>query len=459
MTPEERKRRATARAALGEIQAADISESMRMIRRYAKPYRGLLARSELRAHLVEMVTGLASDLERKSVEPIAVMHGVDRRTLEHFVGGSCWEWNPLMDQLRREVTEEIGIEDGSLVIDGSATPKKGTATVGAARQWCGRLGKQDNCVVGVYAAYVGKNDSTAFVAADLFLPKEWVEDKERRAEVYVPLDVTYRTQPKIGTELVEQLASELPFAWVLADDEYGRTRAFRDKIRALSKSYVVDVPRDTIVRRVRKGTTDTLERRRWPIEDLRRRIPVSSWSRFHIRDGEKGPIEARATMLPVATERDSKTWAMETLVVIETLDGSERWYCLAHGPAGATLSEFVRRAKIRHRVEETLEECKGEVGLDHFETRTWQGWHHHMLLCVIAHWFLLREKRRLGKKSTGPHNQHDPRGHRTTLLPAHSRALRQDPELPPPSKRGVSPSALPGETPCCPATSDSSVTS
>jgi len=459
MDAEERKRRDAAKVALGAVSKRDLAESMRMIRKYATPYCELLARTELSQHLREMVVGLTSDLERKSVEPIAVMHGVQRRSLEHFVGGSRWEWDPLMDQLRREVTQEIGVEDGSLVIDGSAVPKKGVATVGVARQWCGRLGKQDNCVVGVYAAYVGKDDSTALVAADLFLPKEWAEDMERRAEVYVPLEVTYRTQPAIGTAIVEQMAAELPFAWVLADDEFGRTRAFRDKVRALSKSYVVDVPKDSIVRRVRQGTTDTLERRQWEVQDLRRRIPVRDWSYFHIRDGEKGPIEARATMLPIATGRDDKTLVKETLVIIETLDGSERWYCLAHGPPGTTLSEFVRRAKLRHRVEETFEECKGEVGLDHFETRTWQGWHHHMLLCLIAFWFLLREKRRLGKKSARPHDQHDPRGDRTALLPAHSRAFRQSPELPPRSQRGVSAVALPGERTCCAATPNSSIAS
>jgi SRSO17 transposase len=459
MDAEERERRDAAEAALGVVSKRDLAESMRMIRKYATPYCELLARTELGQHLREMVVGLTSDLERKSVEPIAVMHGVQRRTLEHFVGGSRWEWDPLMDQLRREVTQEIGVEDGSLVIDGSATPKKGNATVGVTRQWCGRLGKQDNCVVGVYAAYVGKDDSTALVAADLFLPKEWAEDMERRAEVYVPLEVTYRTQPEIGIEIVEQMAAELPFAWVLADDEYGRTRAFRDKVRALSKSYVVDVPKDTIVRRIRQGTTETLERRQWQIQDLRRRIPVRSWSRFHIRDGEKGPIEARATMLPIATHRDDETWVKETLVIIETLDGSERWYCLAHGPPGTPLSEFVRRAKLRHRVEETFGECKGEVGLDHFETRTWQGWHHHMLLCLIALWFLLREKRRLGKKSAGPHRQHDPRGDRPALLPGHSRALCQSPELPPRSQRGVPAVPLQGTGTCCAATAGSGIAS
>jgi SRSO17 transposase len=459
MDREERKRRDAAKAALGEVSRRDVAESMRMIRRYARPYYDLLARTELSEHLREMVVGLTSDLERKSVEPIAVMHGVERRTLEHFVGGSRWDWNPLMAQLRREVKQEIGAEDGLLVVDGSATPKKGTATVGVARQWCGRLGKQDNCVVGVYAAYVGKNDATAIVAADLFLPKEWAEDMERRAEVYVPPEASYRTQPEIGIEIIEQMTAELPFAWVLADDEYGRTRAFRDKVRTLSKNYVVDVPRDTIVRRVRIGTTDTLERRQWGVQDLRRRIPVKSWNYFHIRDGEKGPIEARATMLPVATHRDDETWVKETLVIIETLDGSERWYCLAHGPPGTALSEFVRRAKLRHRIEETFEECKGEVGLDHFETRTWQGWHHHMLLCLIALWFLLREKRRLGKKSTRHHDQHDPRGDRASLLSSDFREVRPGPELSPGPQRRVPAVALPRQGPCCAATANSPIES
>jgi SRSO17 transposase len=459
MDREERQRREVAKAALGKVSARDLTESMKMIRKYTTPYRELLARSELSGHLREMIVGLTSGLERKSVEPIAVMHGLNRRTLEHFIGGSRWDWDPLMDQLRCEVTQEIGTEDASLVIDGSATPKKGKATVGVARQWCGRLGKQDNCVVGVYAAYVGKDGSAALVAADLFLPKDWAEDMERRAEVYVPPQVTYRTQPEIGVEIVRQMASKLPFTWVLADDEFGRTREFRDTARRLSKSYVVDVPKDTVVRRVRKNTNDRLERKKWQIQKLRRTIPVASWEYFRVRDGEKGPIEVRATMLPVATDRDDRTTVMETFVIIETLDGSERWYCLAHAAPGTPLSEFVRHAGLRHRVEETFEEAKGEVGLDHFETRTWQGWHHHMTLCLMAHWFLLREKRRLGKKSARPYDQHDPPGDWTAVLPAHSGTILQDLELSPRSERGVSTGALPRPRACCTTTAHSAIAS
>jgi SRSO17 transposase len=247
---------------------------------------------------------------------------------------------------------------------------------------------------------------------------------ERRAGVYVPPDVTYRTQPEIAVDIVRKMAlTILPFTWVLADDEFGRTRAFRDVVKECQKSYILDVPKDTVIRRIRKNTTDTLERKKWQVQDLRRQIPVKSWEYFHVRDGEKNPIEVRATMLPVATERDNKSWVNETLVIIETLDGSERWYCLAHAPEGTPLSEFVRRAGLRHRVEETFEEIKGEVGLDHFETRTWQGWNHHMTLCFVALWFLLREKRRLGKKSTGSHDQHDSSGYRTTVLSGHPQTL------------------------------------
>ena len=402
----EQERRSAAEEALsGSVSSNDLVQAMKMIRKYAAPYCVLLARSELREHLREMVVGLTSDLERKSVEPIAVMHGLPRRTLERFVGGSAWDWDPLFDQLRGEVARDIGVEDGSLVIDGSAVPKKGTGTVGVARQWCGRLGKQDNCVVGVYGAYVGSDDAAALVAAELFLPREWAADLERRAAVYVPTEVPYRSQPDIGAAIVRQMAEKkLPFSWVLADDEFGRTRAFRDTARIYSKNFIVDVPKNTTVRRVRRDGTDRLERRAWEVEDLRRRIPVSEWDYFHVRDGEKGPIEVRATMLSVATERDSEAWVRETLVIIETLDEKERWYCLGHAPVGTGLAEFVRRAGLRHRIEETFAEAKGEVGLDHFETRTWQGWHHHMLLCMISHWFLLREKRRLGKKSSRPHD-------------------------------------------------------
>jgi len=450
----ERKRRKAAKAAIGGVTTKDLGESMKRIKDYATPYTELLERSELREHFIEMVTGFTSDLERKSVEPIAVMHGLGRHILQHFVGGSKWPWEPLMQQERREVTAEIGAADGSIILDGSATPKKGTETVGVKRQWCGRLGKQDNCVIGVYAAYVGKGDAAALVASELYLPEEWVKDAARREAAFVPDDVVYRTQPEIAREIVKTLAREMPFTWVMGDDEYGRSKAFRDEVRELGKNYMMDVPKNTVVRHVRKGTVGRLPKKRRSVEKVVRHLPPGEWSTLHVRDGEKGPVNVRAAMMPVMTERGSG-WVEETFVVIETLDGRDRWYCMAHAAPGTPLSEFVRRAGLRHRIEETFEEAKGEVGLDHFETRSWQGWYHHMTLSLISHWFLLREKRRLGKKSAGPDHQHDPHGDRSSLLPADAAAPSGPRELPPHPERGGAPSAFPSTWPDC-STSPSS---
>ncbi len=237
-------------AHLDEVTPADLMETMGRVRGYARPYQEALVRSEQGKHLLEMVEGFTSDLERKSVEPIAVMHGVPRRPLQRFVGENGWSETPLLEQLWSEVSAEIGLPDAALVIDGSGTPKKGTETVGAGRQWCGRLGKTDNCVVGVYGAFVGKNELAALVAAELFLPEAWTKDKARREAAYIPTEVVYRTQPEIGVGIVTDLAAKLPFEWVLADDEFGRVKSFRDTVAALNKSYVVDVPENTVVRRV-----------------------------------------------------------------------------------------------------------------------------------------------------------------------------------------------------------------
>lgn len=269
-----------------------------------------------------------------------------------------------------------------------------------ARQWCGRLGKQDNCVIGVYGAYVGKNDASALVAAELFLPRKWIGDKNRRKDVHIPPEAVYKTQPEIACEILKRLTHRLPFEWVLGDDEFGRTQELRDTARELNKSYIFDVPKNTVVRRFRKGG-NTLLKKRWNVVDLVRRIPVIDWQYFHVRNGEKGPIEVRAAIVPVATERDGNIWTPESFIVVETLDGRDRWYYLSHSRHSEPLSELVRLTKLRHRIEESFEETKGEVGLDHFETRTWYGWHHHMTLCLIAHWFLLREKRRMGKAVPG----------------------------------------------------------
>lgn len=431
------------RSSESEVTAEDLVTAAARIAEYAKPYQECLGRRrEYREHLLRMFRGLTSDLERKSVEPIAVMHDIPRRGLQRFVGERGWDWESLRSQMLEEVKLEIGIPDGTLIVDGSATPKKGEETVGVARQWCGRLGKVENCVVGLYAAYVGKHDLAALVGAELFLPEEWTTDRVRREEAYVPEKMKYRSQPRVAGDLIKKLATKLPFTWVLGDDEFGRAKHFRDAVAVLDKSYVLDVPSNTIVRRVNKH--GHILDKSWSIKKLTRRCGVDQWHYFYVRDGEKGPIEKRALMLSVATMREAtkdqpRHWVQEKLIVIEELDASQRSYCLAHADPSTTLAEFVKRQGQRHRIEEVFEEAKGEVGLDHFEVRAWHGWYHHMTLSQISHWFLVREKRRLGKKSSRHHDQPNPDGHcRAPGASTNPRTTCCKNQLPPSSKQASS---------------------
>lgn len=384
---------------------------------YVDAYRPLLGHPEQRAHLGHMIHGLTSDLERKSSEPIAIMQGLPRRVLQNFVGMSEWAWEPLRCQERSEIAEEIGIEDGMLIIDPSSVPKKGTETVGVARQWCGRLGKVDNCVVGVHASYVGKDGQATLVDSQLFLPEGWANDATRRAKCHVPVNVRHETKIKIGQDIVRRMTTELPFTWVGADEEYGRSSAFRDAIRDMGKYYMVEIPRNIILRAM-TGPGSRKARRADDLASLLKRN--RRMNKVLVAYGEKQPIVVHAFMLPVTTFRKGKREVRETLLCTKDASGDEHFY-LGHVPKGTGLVTAVRKACQRHRVEEVFEEAKGEVGMDHFECRAWHGWHHHMTLVQMAHWFLVREQRRLGKKMSRHHHQHaqtdNRQDHRGTMDP------------------------------------------
>jgi len=425
-----------------------VDDIVERIRGYLKPYQALFTLPEQAQHLGHVIVGLTSDLERKSSEPIAVLLGLPRRLIQNFVGLSRWAWEPLRRLQRQEVSAEIGIADGMLIIDESAVPKKGTETVGVARQWCGRLGKVDNCVVGVHAVYVGKDGQTSLVDSQLFLPDSWALDFLRRAKVYVPPEVQAATKVQIGLDMVRRMAEELPFSQVTADEAYGRSTAFRDGVRALQKWYVVEVPCNTLVRTLR-GTGSARARRVDEVCKLiKRERPLD---RVLVAYGEKEPIYVQAMMQEVSTAR-RKGRVQETLLYLEVANGEKKFY-LAYLPATATLTSAVRMACTRHRIEEVFGEAKGEVGMDHFECRAWHGWHHHMTLVQVSHWFLIREQRRLGKKMSRHLHQSCPPSSGQTYRPAldtdanprlaqlQPHPQREVPHRPLPSQRLRAPSA------------------
>jgi SRSO17 transposase len=224
----------------------------------------------------------------------------------------------------------------------------------------------------------------------------------------VPPQVKYQPKWRIGLALIKR-SREIPHAWVTGDDEFGRVAEFREALRAAGEHYVLDAPCNTLVRdldervRRRKG-----KRPRKPpfrrVDAWLKRQSAQRWQEIEIRAGAKGPLRAQAVRARVQTRTKGRVGQEETLVVIRTREAEPRtYYTLSDAASAVATTEVVRAHAERHRVEETLQEGKGEVGLGHYEVRSWTGWHHHMTLCLLALLFVVLEKLRLGKKNTGRH--------------------------------------------------------
>jgi SRSO17 transposase len=374
---------------------------------YLARYLRLFGRKELREHARLAVEGRLSGLERKTSEPIAREADKPRRGLQRFVGAGEWDDEAVMAEVRVQVREELGDPSGVMVLDPSSFPKKGIESCGVQRQWCGRLGKTDNCQVGVFLTYAAAKGH-APLDRQLYLPESWAKDKKRRQKCYVPPKVKYQPKWQIGLALLKR-SREVPHAWVTGDDEFGRVAEFREALREDGEHYVLDVPCNTLVRDL--GERVRRRGRKRPRKPPFRRVdawltrqPDNRWHEIEIRAGEKGPLRAKAIRAGVQTRTKGRVGSEESLVVIRTLGAEPRtYYTLSDAASAVATTEIVRAHSERHRVEETLQEGKGEVGLGHYEVRSWTGWHHHMTLCLLALLFLVLEKLRLGGKNTGSH--------------------------------------------------------
>src|SRR6478736_9137344 len=217
------------------------------LERFLQPFVASLQHQEQRRNAHHYVQGLLSDLGSKDAESIAYLHDRDRQGLQKFLGQSPWEYQPLLTELARQVGQELGEADAVLVLDPSAFAKKGAESVGVARQWCGRLGKVDNCQVGIYLSYVSRRDH-ALVDVRLYLPKEWTKDRPRRNQAGVPKAIRFRTRHQLALEMLDQRGALLPHAWVTGDDEMGRCSWFRKELRQRKECYLLAVPSNTQVR-------------------------------------------------------------------------------------------------------------------------------------------------------------------------------------------------------------------
>jgi SRSO17 transposase len=369
-------------------------------------YFPLFQRSEQRGNARLILMGKLSALSRKTCEPIAHSFGVRRENLQDFVGCSPWDDRPILDELHRHVAEAWGDPRGVLIGDGSGFAKKGEHSCGVKRQYCGRLGKVDNCQVGVFLGYACRHGHT-LLEQRLFLPPEWADAADRRAQAGVPEAVIYKEIWEILLDELEQ-CRDVPHAWFSCDSECGRVNAFRAGLRQRGERYVVEVREDLRVRdlrecpRARRGATGRL-----PVAATRsakewaERQPADAWQAFEIRGGEKGPLRVEAVETLVQTFEDTALGSVERLVVIQTVEADEArtWYCLSDAADEVPLEEVVWAHGQRYWAEASFAQGKGEVGLGQYEVRGWVGWHHHMTLSLLALWFLGLQREREAEKT------------------------------------------------------------
>lgn len=381
------------------------------LEQFVEPFAACLVRSKQRTLARQYVAGLASQVERKNVESIAYHHDQDRQMLQKFIGQYTWDHRPLVDELVRQVGAALGRADAVLVIDPSAFAKKGTESVGVQRQWCGRLGKIDNCQVGVFMAYVSAEEQ-ALVDTRLYLPKSWARSKTRRVKVGVPAEVKFRTRHELALEMLDEHTAKLPHAWVAGDDEMGKVSEFRGELAVRKERYLLAVPSNTLVRDLEVEPPPYSGRGRHPKPPWQRvdkwpsGLAKEAWTTLDVRDGDKGPLVVEATKVLVRAKTAPGKGYDETLIVIRERqsDGSLKHdYYLSNAPPDTPLAEFARVAKAAHRIEECLHRAKSEAGLADYEVRTWRGWHHHQTLSLLATWFLTQETRQGKKIHAGNH--------------------------------------------------------
>lgn len=462
---EDRKREMLAEC---EVDGGSLAGIAERLAEFVEPFARTLATEEQRSAACDYVTGLASDLERKNVESIAYYHQQERQRLQRFIGWGAWDHRPLLNELSAQAGRDLGEADGVLALDPSAFTKKGTRSVGVQRQWNGRLGKVDNCQLGVYLAYVSRRGA-ALTNLRLYLPRSWAGNRSLRRLCGVPEEIRFATRLQLALDMLDEQGSRLPHAWVTGDDEFGRSTQFRRDLRARGERYLLAVPSNTLVCELPSSAGSAAEPGP-PLASFGRvdrwaaRLPASAWTRVDVRDGAKGPVlvEVAVTSVLAMTERKNAA-AQEMLVVIRRRDesGEDVYdYFLSNAPADTPVAEFARAANSRQRIEECLQRAKGEAGLADYEVRTWRGWHHHQTLSLLAVWFLTLETRR--EKKPDPCHDAAPSSccHRPSPqpIPRHQRPRPHRLRLPTPTRAKRTCSPVSPQTPQLLTTTSSSAT-
>ena len=402
----------------------------RKLKKFLSQFDDCFGRSEPRANLETIAQGQLSNLERKSLEPIALAAGVAPRTLQDFVASGHWDHERMCDKTQQIVATQHAHPYAIGVIDESGNPKKGYETCGVYRQWCGNTGKVDNSVVAVHLGYAA-GDFQCLLDSDLFLPQAWAEDRKRREKAKVPEEVVFRTKPEIALSQVERaLGNGLRFSSFTFDELYGRSGPFLDGLSGLGQNFVGEIPCDfvgwtqppkilvkptpaNLRQKGRKRHFPRLSRQSLPACEVRNLAKHSpgftrqKWKPYRIKDGEKGPIVWEVKSAPFYRKqgKDGLPKQVHTLIVARNvLNPEEIKYFLANQSLSSphvTLKDLLWVAFSRWPIERCFEIGKRDLGMDHFEMRQWCGIHRHFYISQLTQLFCAQTQQALREKNSG----------------------------------------------------------
>jgi SRSO17 transposase len=388
------------------------------LQEFVESFAAELGRSERRHWCGKYLEGLLVEGERKSIEPMAArVNGGDEQAMQQFVNQSPWDYEAVMSRLREQLFAGRGRASGVLVLDDTSLPKKGCHSVGVARQYCGALGKVANCQSVVSWLWAGEHVHWP-VAAELYLPEAWTSDPQRMTQAGVPEHARhFREKWRVALDLLAQCKPQLPaYQAIVFDAGYGAILPLLEALEAQGEPYVAQIPAkiatwpaDVAVQLQRKATGRP--QKHWRVRDRSLRpLRAEQWRdellanpgrwktvRLPRADGSK----VRAVAVRVrATERQAFNYrpGVERWLLIEQLSDNTYKYYLSNLPAETLLAELVRLAHQRWKVEQGYQQLKEELGLDHFEGRSWRGLHHHLTLCFLAYAFLNRVRVHAPKK-------------------------------------------------------------
>lgn len=337
------------------------------------------ARSEARQRAMTYVHGLLSPIDRKNSWQLAESVGhATPYGFQHLLGRADWDADAVGAELRQYVTAHLGDPEAIVVLDETGFLKKGRMSAGVARHYSGTAGRIENSQIGVFASYVSSKGHT-LIDRDLYLPKEWTEDRARCAHAGIPESRAFQTKPALARQMLARLMeAQVPFRWVTADSIYGDDRRLRLWLEERDQAYVLAV----------SGTDYVwIGWRQHRVNTLLADLPDTGWKRLSAGAGAKGPRDYDWLRVPIggALQEADRRWL---LVRRSPADPSDVTGYVAFAPAGTTLEALVQVAGSRWAIESDFETAKGEVGLDHYEVRSWTGWYRHMTLVMWAHAFL-----------------------------------------------------------------------